>query len=780
MADADGEVTEVLYESLTWREHDILRLLAERRTNKEIAQTLGIELTTVKWYNKQIYSKLDVTSRYQAVAKARDCGLLEGAPEASAVDKAPAKSNLPVQLTSFVGRERELADVIKLLGEVNLLTLTGPGGTGKTRLALQAAGELLNNFEDGRCFVDLAPIRQAELVADTVAEALGITKASEQSIATDLANYLRSKELLLILDNFEHLMKAAPLVGDLLSAAPRLRVLVTSREALRLYGEQEFPVGPLRLPDLSKPTSLAELMGYEAVALFCQRVRAIKPGFDPSDKDATTLGEICVRLDGLPLAIELAASRVKLFNPRELFEQLDNRFITLQGGPRGVPARQQTLRGTLEWSYDLLDEAEKTLFARLSIFNGGCTLEGVAEVCSQDLSVDMLDGLESLLNKNLLYQTDNFDGTSRFNMLETMREYAGERLLHSDETEDISRRHARYFTSLAERAEPHTRGGPSQMRWFRLIEEEHENFRSMFRWSMDGGDVEFGLRLVGALGFFWWRRGHYAEGKRWMSRALEVSDEASLGVHANFLFAAGLVSRYESDLVTSKRMFLKALVQYKDLGSQRDIGWTLLLTSVLSIGLRGEYEQAVALCEEGLDILRQVDDKPGIAHGFNNLGELARSQGYFSRAKEVYEKALEIAREIGDILREGIQLLNLGFISQADGNPQQAQILFQQTLALAEEIDQISLTTNTLAALAETAEAQDDLKRAALLFGAAEALYAAVGFTPQIGDLPDFEQSRTNTREQLGVAAFEEIWAEGWAMSREKAVAYALKNLDSS
>ena len=394
----------VLLEPLTWREQDVLSLLAERHTDREIAQALGVELTTVKWYNKQLYSKLGVGSRYQAVAKAEEYGLLDEPTRDPIVIGISSKSNLPVQITSFVGRATELADVKRLVGETHLLTLTGPAGAGKTRLATQAASELVDAdaFKDGIFFIDLAPIKQPEMVADTIAGTLGVQRAAGQPIYKSLAIYLGNKHSLLLLDNFEHVIEAVPLVGDLLSAAPDLKILTTSREALRLYGEQEYPVPPLGLPDLSNPESLAAVTDYEAVALFIQRAQAVKPDFAIPAEDAPVLAEICVRLDGLPLAIELAAAQVKLFNPPALLGQLESRLTAFQQGPRGLPVRQRTLRGAINWSYELLEDAEKTLFARLSVFQGGCTIEAVQAVCCHDLLIDALDGLASLLNKNLL------------------------------------------------------------------------------------------------------------------------------------------------------------------------------------------------------------------------------------------------------------------------------------------------------------------------------------------------------------------------------------------
>jgi predicted ATPase/DNA-binding CsgD family transcriptional regulator len=348
---------------LSERELEILQHVADGSSDREIADALFLSLNTVKWHNRQIYSKLGVGSRTQAVALASQAGLMEAQPAQLDVPVSKSRHRLPAQVTSFIGRSKEISEVRRLLDSARLLTLTGPGGVGKTRLATQIAAELADEdaFEDGIFFVDLAPIRQPAQVGDVILEALGI--------------------MVVAVDNFEHLLGAAPLVGDLLSAAPDLKFLVTSREALSLYGEREYPVPPLSLPDLSDPASPSSLTDYEAVALFIQRAQAVVPDFILTDEDAPRVAEICVRLDGLPLAIELAAARVKVFGPQALLNQIESRFTALGDGPRGLPERQRTLRGAIDWSYELLDEAEKKLFTRLSVFQGGRTIEAVEEVC---------------------------------------------------------------------------------------------------------------------------------------------------------------------------------------------------------------------------------------------------------------------------------------------------------------------------------------------------------------------------------------------------------------
>ena len=584
-------------------------MLADGLTNREIADRLYLSHETVKWYNKQLYGKLGVSNRTQAAAKASELAQEESQEPAPARRNSRPKHNLPAPLTSFIGRQRELDEVASLLEESRLLTLTGPAGTGKTRLALQVAAQVAEGFADGVTLVELAPLKDPALVADTVARALGLTNTTEQTITKTLANYLENKELLLVLDNFEHLLEAAPLASDLLSAASNLRILTTSREALGLYGEQEYPVPPLGLPDLGDPVSPSALKDHEAIALFTQRAQAVVPGFALTDEDALGVAEICVRLDGLPLAIELAAARVKLFGPQALLNQIESRFTTLGTGPRGLSERQRTLRGAIDWSCELLDEVEKKLFARLSVFQGGRTIEAVEAVCAYDLPIDVLDGLESLLNKNLLRQEHGPEGEPRFTLLETIHEYALERLQDSGEAEELHRRHAEYFTALAERAEPFMRGGREQMRWLRRLDADHDNLRAMHGWSMEGGIVELGLRLVGALGYFWWRQGHYSEGQRWSADALELIEGASLAVRASVNSTAGRVFFYLDEPVACKRVLTEALALYEELGSRREIGWAHIHLMMPVYGEPNEFEQAMAHFEEGLELLREVDDR---------------------------------------------------------------------------------------------------------------------------------------------------------------------------
>jgi predicted ATPase len=452
------------------------------------------------------------------------------------------RNYLPLQPTSLIGREKEVSEVCDLLrgDKTRLLTLTGPGGTGKTRLALQAAADLLDDFLDGTFIVPLATLADAELFFSAVAETLGVKGVGVQPLAERLEDYLHERRLLLILDNFEQIPEAAPAVTRLLAGAPDLKVLATSRAHLGLYGEHEFPVPPLTLPDLERPPPLERLTQYEAVELFVERAQAVKPDFSITNQSAPALAEICVRLDGLPLAIELAATRIKMLPPKAMLDRLGSRLKLLTGGARDLPERQRTLRATVEWSFALLDEGEQVLFGRLALFSGGRTLEAIEAICNAegDLPLDTFEGISSLLDKSLIRQEEGPNGEPRFVMLETVHEFAREKLQGSGEAEEIKRTHAQYFLTLAEEAPPELRGS-NQLEWLEKLEAEHDNMRAAFSWALEREEAEVALKLGGALSWFWSVRGYQSEGRRWLEAALAIEGRVSPEVRAMALAGAG-------------------------------------------------------------------------------------------------------------------------------------------------------------------------------------------------------------------------------------------------
>jgi non-specific serine/threonine protein kinase len=451
----------------------------------------------------------DILSLARALKEALDVGQR---PAAGRISR--TMSNLPAQPTPFIGREREVADVQQLLDTARLVTLTGPGGTGKTRLGLKVAESMAGNYTDGVTFVGLATISDPMLVPSTIAHELGVIEKPGQALGESLERYFSNRKALLMLDSFEHVLEVAPLVSDLIATAPQLTVLTTSREALHLSGEHEYPVPPLSVPDTEQGGSPSDLFAYESVALFVQRAQAASPSFRLTEENVPAVTHICARLDGLPLAIELAAARVKLFGPQGLLERLENRLGLLKGGARDLPARQRTLRDTIDWSYNLLDEDERQLFPRLAAFTGGRSLEAVEGVCGPGLSIDALDGLESLLNKSLLYQEEGPGGEPRFIMLETIHEYASERLVESGEEQGIRDRHLQYYLSMAEEMEPcYRRHG--QLLLLERTEAELGNLRAALDWAMEKRKIEAAARLISSLDYFLYYMDRFVEGYRW-------------------------------------------------------------------------------------------------------------------------------------------------------------------------------------------------------------------------------------------------------------------------
>jgi len=731
-------------------------------------------------------------------------------------------TNLPAQLTPLIGRERELEQVGARLrrADVRLITLTGPGGIGKTRLALQTAADLLDSFVDGVFFVDLAPISDPALVVATIAQTLGLKEAGGQPLLDSLKRYLREKELLLLLDNFEQIVEAAPLVAELLRAAPALKVLVTSRTPLHLSGEHEFGVPPLTLPDPKQLPSVEQLNQYAAVALFIARARAVHADFQVTNASAPAIAEICHRLDGLPLAIELAAARIKLFPPEELLAWLDRRLPLLTGGPRDLPARQKTLRNTIDWSYHLLDRAQQTLFTRLAVFVGGWTLEAAEAVCNGagDLGIAIVDGLQSLLDQSLLRQVEGPDGALRFRRLETIREYALERLAASGEAEALRWCHAEYFLRLAEQAEPELRGA-EQAIWLARLEVEYDNLRAALQWAAQRGDVEFSARVAGALWRFWVARGPWSEG--W-ARLAEILPEAQAAapsrssMWAKVVQGSAVLAFYLGDHAAARQLFEQSLVRYRELGDRLGVAWTLiyygwlindggdplaarpLLEQSLAIcrelgdrqgigwalarlglgySFLGDYAAARPLLEESLALCRAVGDRWGTAWALHLLG-LAVGEfggGDIAAAIALEEESLAISRELRDRRNMAYTLLILGTSIMAQGEYAKVHHLFTEALTLQQEIGDKWGTAVVLWVDAVLSAAQGQAERGLRIESAASALLEAIGAALPGAMLTRFMPILTVSRQTLTADEQARVWAEGRAMTLEQAITYALE-----
>lgn len=754
---------------LNEREQEILKRLSAGLSDQQVANDLFLSLNTIKWYNRQIYSKLGVKSRTQAIARANDLVLPERANLGSMAALPLARYHLPTQTLLFIGRGCEIAEVKQLLGTSRLLTLTGTGGIGKTRLALRVAAEVADMFLEGVCFVDLAPLSDHILVTKTIAGALGILENPSESLRDTLKRGLAQRELLLLIDNFEQVSKEAPLLSELLMATSRLKILVTSREPLRLAEEQEYQVPPLSLPN-TEDSSVPRLMASEAGLLFVRCAQMTLPRFEVSELTAPVIGHICTRLDGLPLAIELAAARSKLFSPQALLERLEDAPLRiLAGASRNAPPRQRTLCDSIAWSYNLLAEDEKLLLTRMAVFRGGCSLEAIEGVCSEGLSIDVLDGLASLVDKNLVQQKEVESTEPRFMMLEMIHEYVRGRLKASGEEATVRRRHAEYFVELAERAGPALRMAGYD-HWARRFKWDLENMRAILQWSLSSGDVTPGVRLAAALCLIWYGSGYHVEGYQWTQRLLAQLDEVPLAYHPRFLFSAGHLA-FLRDLDAGKQLFQRMLAIARDLGDREQMAWALAFLGYTTLG---EPRTALPLVEEGLALFRELNHQPGMAQALNIMGEIVRFSGDDERAKRIYEKCLALSKQTGETRRILFLCQNLTFIALHEGDAERARDLGRQSIQLARTMNNRLELAKALAAFAGALGELGQAQRAARLLGASESALERFGAFHQLNDKPEIDAIIAAVHARLDDAAFRAAWTEGRELTLEQAVAQAL------
>jgi predicted ATPase/DNA-binding CsgD family transcriptional regulator len=766
---------DTLIEPLTRREIEILALLAKHHTNKEIASSLNLSVNSVKWYARQIYGKLGVENRRQAVVKASELGLLTKFPfdekspllpeytDTFLFTKPASKPthNLPLQLTSFIGRGTEIEQVKGLISTSRLVTLTGAGGVGKTRLALAVATQMLEESKDGVWLVELAPLGDPEIIPAAMASIFGVRSDQNRSLRTALLDFLREKEMLLIMDNCEHLIETcAELAENILRVCPKVRLLASSREALGIEGEVPFFVPSLSFPDPGKLPGIESLQGYDAVQLFLERARLVLPGFAITDTNETSLAQICQRLDGIPLALELAAARLQVLSLQQIEVRLDDRFRLLTGGSRRALPRHQTLHALIDWSYELLTEAERTLFRRLSVFAGGWTLKATEVVCTEAslrasspdifcasvLSfTEILDLLGELVNKSLITVERDGDKVRGYRMLETIRQYAQEKLVEAGEAEGYRDRHLDYFLVLAEESEPLLRG-PELLHRLELLDSQIDNLRLALTWALGGECSERaikGMRIGRALGFYWYARSLLDEGCEWLKNGLENTPEEEVNwvqLRAKVMFDLGFLVINTLDftriaevlplLEESIALFQECNDQLGRALAQCELGVGLMskyITSLVFSDVREEYPLARRLAEQGLATCRELGKPHDLAFALL-MSQLIYSQGMeFEKARKFGEEALLLCEKSGDRMIMGVTLMRLGSLALIQGDLAGARRYIQNGLFVAQELKDKNVIMAALTGLGQVAYFSQDFKQMETHFQASLALGREIG-----------------------------------------------------
>ncbi|HEV3096440.1 MAG TPA: adenylate/guanylate cyclase domain-containing protein [Candidatus Dormibacteraeota bacterium] len=691
-------------------------------------------------------------------------------PPLKTVEATP--NNLPTQLTSFIGRDDQLREAKDLLARSRLLTLTGPGGTGKTRLSLEIAADLLDQFSDGVYFVPLSAVHDPELVASAIAQALAISTTGSRRPIDALLEHLREKRTLLVLDNFEQVLKAAPIATQLLEGSPGLRVLVSSRAVLHVSGEQEFPVPPLALPDLKALPGIAALSQFEAVRLFIERAVAVKPDFRATNENAPAIAGICERVDGLPLAIELAAARVKLFSPPALLSRLEKSLSALGSGARDAPARQQTLRGAILWSYDMLDAGARRLLARVSVFARGGSLEQLEPVCgpAEDVGGDVVEALDQLADQSLLRRLPDFDAP-RFLMLQTIRDFATERLEESGEADVIRDRHLKAFIALAQEAQPHL-FGPKRKEWLDRLQEDHDNFRAALEWAVSTGNAQEAMSLGGLFWRFWQMRGHIHEGRTRLEQILSLQNSGEFPTERlAALEAAGGLAYWQADMDGAQRFYDESLALTRQIGDKRAIANAIYNDAFPMLVNRTNIPKAKGLLEEALPLFRELGDNGGVARTLWGLGNAFYFDKEYTTAKPFLEEAQALFRGSDDRFMLAWSTHTLGLVAVGTGNHEIGKRWFSEALKLFVEAKDVSGITLQLDNLSVIARAEGDPVRATRLAAAAVAQQTSTG--TGLGGLLSQREGRSG-REGLGEKEAATAWAEGQAVTLDEAIAYAL------
>ena len=674
--------------------------------------------------------------------------------------------HLPRQPGPIIGRAAEIADARQWLQRayVRLLTFTGPAGVGKTRLAVEVAASLVEEFDHGVFLIDLSPLGEPALVLPTMARTLGVREVPGRPLSERLTHVLEDKRLLLVLDNLEHVVPAAPQVAELLAACPGLKFLVTSREVLRVSWEQEFPVPPLGLPDARSLPAPEALARVPAVEFFLARARSVRPDFALTSDSARAVAEICIQLDGLPLAIELAAARIKVLSPQAILSRLQSRLQVLTMGSRDLPARQQTLRAAMDWSYDLLPEAERALLRRLAVFAGGFTLETAGAVCSGEPvnEAQILDHLARLVDKSLVSNPGHRQA-ARYRLLETVRQYAEDRLRESGEAGSVQGRHLDWYLDLAERAEPELQG-PEQRHWLDRLEQEHDNLRAGLGWALERGNAEAALRLAGALWGFWYVRGYWTEGRRWLETVVAASHAGGRALRAKAVNATAVLMWAQGDYGAAAARCEEGIALCREIGDGSGLAFSLNLNALI-LRHRGDYGRATEILEESLGLRRDLGDRWGVASSLNSLGIIASYRGDYGGATRFFEESLTLRKDLGD--RGGIaeSLYFLGIVMFHQGDHRRAAGYFEHCLSLFRELGDRSGTASTLHNLGMVAQFLGESDRAARLYGESLSLRADLGDKQGIAEclerLAELARARGEPRRAARLAGAAETVREG-------------------
>ena len=762
-------------ESFGARELEVLRLISNGLSNREIAQELYLSIETVKWYNKQMFMKLGVRSRTQAVVKATELNLLsteDGFPQ-----KTPphTRGNLPAPLTSFIGREKEVGEIKGLLKRKRLVMLTGAGGSGKTRLALKVCEEVQDEYRDGVWLVELANVREPGLVLQTIATALNIVKGSDPALSEVLNRYLDQRQILLLIDNLEHLLECASSLSELLANAPNLSILGTSRERLQIYGEQEYPVHPLDLPDLHEKGTGSDLAKVESIELFARRARAFLPNLTLDNEALKNLARICVRLDGLPLAIELCAPLVKVFPLRVIADRIDKDLDTIPSGPRDLPTRQKTLRDTIQWSYDLLNENEKRLFIRLSIFNGGGTLDAVETICGDGIAGRIDKILSSLVNKNLVLAQERQDGEIHFSMLETIRQYGQGKLIESGEADQLADRHGEYFMELTKQGAIELRGS-DQILWTERFIAMHDNLRSALEWVIDSDKTETGLQFTCYMHEFWLRHSDFEEARRWIEHVMTLPNAQQYQeLYSEAFTYLSWLSWLQGKTSEAMNMAEQALPAARSQRNKRNTAEALMNLGIMLVLKNNEFAKGQVFFEEARDLCQEIHAEWELARSFMLLGVTKSQQARYSTAISFYSQAFNIYSHLGDLGFQCVVLRLIGDLEVKQNNLQRGMEAYRESLTIARTVKSNLQIAYNFWGLARAEKFQGNHLRTIPLYLACKSILEDIGAWSNRDDA-EMDEEFAKACADLGDAIFQSMVNEAQNMSTEKVIEFALES----